>query len=765
MGIFIVGIGDSQKKSTPLAPSVVSQSDSGSNRGFDDGASYLTFSDALFDGKLPIIDYLVTAVSETNETLTFTITNLNPYVATGFKSGIKYRYRIKARNAIGYSDDSSDVGPTPASTVPGRPTSVTSIDLRTGGGIQVSWQTPPNGGLPITGYTITPSVGSPIQTNDTATSYTFTGTVGTPVSFTITARNNNGTGLASTASSAVSPTNAPVVAPPPPPVGPSGPSIDITSISASGTSSGSNCGAQVSWTGYGYQSYRVTVGSVSGAVTNGTGTSATITSASIPCSQNVSVSVTVWAGTNGTGSSATRSTTVTTPTPGTSGGPTVDLVSVPDVGGLTPDGANSLIQAVRLIPFQGGTLTNTSGATSSNNGTVGSQSPAAGTLVQSNSTVTYRVYAYTAPPRVCGSQYGEVSGPINSGSCPDGSCSNCTSYQIYYYKCDDGTTNTSSVGRYQGLGCTTGGTTGPTTGPTTGGRTVTGTYNEYRATCCAIATITTYSDGTESINCNGQSCTSTGPTTTGPTTDPGTGVTPTTPTTPPCSSLADLPCRCGSQYGARNCQGVCECPPVDSTPSSGGTTPSSGGTTPSSGGTTPPPPPPSGGGCFAGKTLISTPNGLVKAEDIKVGDIVHSIKFEELSTDETRDTIANWWSTSLTPKEVNTAKVMALQLIDEADYFICLNGDYVTPDHIVLTNNNGLYKFKAAGDIHLGELVLKRGGDSVSDLQWVPITSNDFVQERTTIYLFDTEDDDVIFSENMLSHNRKLANMLQEHNV
>lgn len=759
MGIFFLGVSESQKRSTPTDPDVTSQSDSGSNRDFDDGAAYLTFSDALFNGKLSIIDYTVTAIPETGSSIDKIVTNLNPYVFTGLKSGVKYRFKIKARNLLGLGRESAQRGPSTATTVPAAPTSVAGIDLRTSGGIQLTWSAPANGGLPITGYTITPSVGSPIITNDTATTYAFTGTVGTPITFRVAARNDNGTGVQSTASSSVTPTATPAP-PPPPPVGPSGPSIDITSISASGTSSGSNCGAQVSWTGYGYQSYRVTVGSVSGSTTNGTGTSATITSASIPCSQNVSVSVTVWAGTNGTGSSATRSTTVTTPTPGTSGGPTVDLVSVPDVGGLTPDGANSLIQAVRLIPFQGGALTNASGATSGNNGTVGSQSPAAGTLVQPNSNVTYRVYAYTAPARVCGSQYGEVSGPINSGSCPDGSCSNCTSYQIYYYKCDDGTTNTSSVGRYQGLGCTTGGTTGPTTGPTTGGRTVTGTYNEYRASCCAIATITTYSDGTESINCNGQSCTSTGPTTTGPTTDPGTGVTPTTPTTPTCSSLEGLPCRCGSQYGSRNCQGACECPPADPTPSSGGTTPSSGGTTPSSGGTTPTPPPPSSGGCFAGKTLISTPNGLVKAEDIKVGDIVHSIRFEELSTDETRDTIANWWSTSLTPKEVNTAKVIALQLIDEADYFVCLNGDYVTPDHIVLTNNNGLYKFKAAGDIHLGELVLKRGGDSVSDLQWVPITSNDFVQERTTIYLFDTEDDDVIFSENMLSHNRKLANML-----
>ena len=52
------GVSDSQKKVPPLPPSVASRSDSGSGRAFDNGATFLTFNPTIFDGKLPIIDYL-----------------------------------------------------------------------------------------------------------------------------------------------------------------------------------------------------------------------------------------------------------------------------------------------------------------------------------------------------------------------------------------------------------------------------------------------------------------------------------------------------------------------------------------------------------------------------------------------------------------------------------------------------------------------------------------------------------------------------------
>jgi hypothetical protein len=80
--------------------------------------------------------------------------------------------------------------------------------------VQVSWTAPNANGSSITGYTVTPYVGSTAQTsvqvsNGSATSAAVTGlTNGTAYTFTVTATNGVGTSPASTASSAVTPEDA-----------------------------------------------------------------------------------------------------------------------------------------------------------------------------------------------------------------------------------------------------------------------------------------------------------------------------------------------------------------------------------------------------------------------------------------------------------------------------------------------------------------------------------------------------------------------------
>ena len=75
----------------------------------------------------------------------------------------------------------------------------------------MSWTAPSNNGSPITGYTVTPFIGSTAQTpvpvsNGSATSATVTGlTNGTAYTFTVSATNSIGTGAASTASGAATP--------------------------------------------------------------------------------------------------------------------------------------------------------------------------------------------------------------------------------------------------------------------------------------------------------------------------------------------------------------------------------------------------------------------------------------------------------------------------------------------------------------------------------------------------------------------------------
>ena len=134
---------------------------------------------------------------------------------TGLTNGTAYTFTVAATNNIGTGTASTlSNAVTPAApTAPGAPTGVTA----TAGNASatVSWTAPsPNGGSPITSYTITPYLGGlagadahdPVTGSPAATSTTVTGlTNGTAYTFTVAATNNIGTGTASTLSNAVTP--------------------------------------------------------------------------------------------------------------------------------------------------------------------------------------------------------------------------------------------------------------------------------------------------------------------------------------------------------------------------------------------------------------------------------------------------------------------------------------------------------------------------------------------------------------------------------
>jgi hypothetical protein len=98
-------------------------------------------------------------------------------------------------------------------TAPGAPTALTGSEASTTS-VALTWTAPASdGGLPITGYTVTPYISgvaqTPVATGSTSTSYTVTGlTTGTAYTFTVKATNAIGTG----AESAPSPTITPLAA-------------------------------------------------------------------------------------------------------------------------------------------------------------------------------------------------------------------------------------------------------------------------------------------------------------------------------------------------------------------------------------------------------------------------------------------------------------------------------------------------------------------------------------------------------------------------
>jgi uncharacterized repeat protein (TIGR01451 family) len=156
----------------------------------------------------PITGYAVTpylnGTAQTAQTYSSTATT---QTLTGLTAGASYTFTVAAVNAIGTGAASPQSNAVVPYTLPGAPT----IGSASAGdsAATVTWTAPVgNGGSAITGYVVTPYIGSTAQTAQTFTSTATTQTVtglaaGTSYTFTVAAVNAAGTGPASAKSSAV----------------------------------------------------------------------------------------------------------------------------------------------------------------------------------------------------------------------------------------------------------------------------------------------------------------------------------------------------------------------------------------------------------------------------------------------------------------------------------------------------------------------------------------------------------------------------------
>jgi predicted RNA-binding protein with TRAM domain len=127
---------------------------------------------------------------------------------TGLTNGDTYYFTVKAVNDVGSSVASNEAWAIPAQTAAGAPQNV---DATAGinGSVAVSWVTPLNsGGSIITGYVVTPYIGTTVQGSvvfhTTATTETLTGlSPGRSYSFTVAAINASGNGASSAPSNVV----------------------------------------------------------------------------------------------------------------------------------------------------------------------------------------------------------------------------------------------------------------------------------------------------------------------------------------------------------------------------------------------------------------------------------------------------------------------------------------------------------------------------------------------------------------------------------
>jgi hypothetical protein len=181
---IVVGTG---APSAPLAPTLTGTP--GNN------TVALTWT-APYDGGLAITNYRVYR----GGTLLTTLGVVQAYNDTTAVNGTTYSYTVSAVNALGEGAQSSFVSVTPvaASTPPGTPINV--LASAGNASAQVTWTAPANGGSPITGYTVTPFIGTTAQTPVTVTGSPPTTTAnlsgltnGTSYTFQVTATNAVGT--------------------------------------------------------------------------------------------------------------------------------------------------------------------------------------------------------------------------------------------------------------------------------------------------------------------------------------------------------------------------------------------------------------------------------------------------------------------------------------------------------------------------------------------------------------------------------------------
>ncbi|MGN6696131.1 MAG: fibronectin type III domain-containing protein [Aquihabitans sp.] len=209
-----VGTGADSAASAATTPRTVPGAPTGVSALPGDTTATVSWTAPVANGGSAVTGYTVTPyigiVAQADRVFSTTATT---QTITGLTNGTSYTFRVRATNAAGTGAESGPSLAVTPRTLPGAPTGVSGTPQDAS--VALTWTAPASdGGSDITGYTVTPFIGSTAQTPvvfaSTATAQTITGlTNGTAYTFEVAATTAAGTGAASARSSAVTPRTVP----------------------------------------------------------------------------------------------------------------------------------------------------------------------------------------------------------------------------------------------------------------------------------------------------------------------------------------------------------------------------------------------------------------------------------------------------------------------------------------------------------------------------------------------------------------------------
>jgi len=162
--------------------------------------------------------------------------------------------------------------------------------------------------------------------------------------------------------------------------------------------------------------------------------------------------------------------------------------------------------------------------------------------------------------------------------------------------------------------------------------------------------------------------------------------------------------------------------------------------------------------CIDEDTLISTPNGLVAAKDLQVGDEVSTVLLEEVPlSDETGENdfdYVGFVSETLTPTGQATTKIVSIDP-SPRNMVLGFNEDQdklFSTSQPLFVKMNGFYQVAPAGAVEIGTHLIQVNDDGT--FTEILVNSIEEIFKNATVYQFNCEPADWFIAGNYLVHNK-----------